>query len=96
MFKWLFGMRDWMSRCCFQGYLYKKSTKPLNKEWKKKYVALSDDGKIIYHPSLHVSIQTSVTSLVLSGHLITFDVDGNIDADINANCERTYIFFLSR
>ena len=39
----------------FQGYLYKKSTKPLNKEWKKKYVALSDDGKIIYHPSLHVS-----------------------------------------
>jgi len=36
-----------------QGYLYKKSTKPLNKDWKKKYVILSDDGKLIYHPSLH-------------------------------------------
>ena len=51
-----------MLHCCFQGYLYKKSTKPLNKEWKKKYVALSDDGKIIYHPSLHVSDRTSLTS----------------------------------
>ena len=50
-----------MSNCCLQGYLYKKSTKPLNKEWKKKYVALSDNGKIIYHPSLHVSVRTCVT-----------------------------------
>ena len=59
-------MSDWMLHCCFQGYLYKKSTKPLNKEWKKKYVALSDDGKIIYHPSLHVSTRTSVTSSILN------------------------------
>ncbi|XP_059140274.1 centaurin-gamma-1A-like isoform X2 [Physella acuta] len=35
-----------------QGYLYKKSH-GLNKEWKKKYVALSDDGKLVYHSSLH-------------------------------------------
>ncbi|XP_071152716.1 arf-GAP with GTPase, ANK repeat and PH domain-containing protein 1-like isoform X12 [Mytilus edulis] len=35
-----------------QGYLYKKSH-GLNKEWKKKYVTLSDDGKLSYHPSLH-------------------------------------------
>ncbi|XP_066138052.1 centaurin-gamma-1A isoform X1 [Euwallacea fornicatus] len=36
-----------------QGYLYKKSNKPLNKEWKKKYVTLCDDGRLTYHPSLH-------------------------------------------
>lgn len=38
-----------------QGYLYKRSSKGLNKEWKKKYVALCDDGRLTYHPSLHVS-----------------------------------------
>ena len=37
-----------------QGYLYKKSH-GLNKEWKKKYVTLLDDGRLTYHPSLHVS-----------------------------------------
>lgn len=36
-----------------QGYLYKKSSKSLNKEWKKKYVTLCDDGRLTYHPSLH-------------------------------------------
>lgn len=36
-----------------QGYLYKRSSKSLNKEWKKKYVTLCDDGKLTYHPSLH-------------------------------------------
>ena len=39
-----------------QGYLYKRSSKSLNKEWKKKYVTLCDDGRMTYHPSLHVSI----------------------------------------
>ncbi|XP_055904597.1 centaurin-gamma-1A isoform X2 [Eupeodes corollae] len=36
-----------------QGYLYKRSSKSLNKEWKKKYVTLCDDGRLTYHPSLH-------------------------------------------
>uniref|UniRef100_T1IUZ3 Gtpase-activating protein centaurin gamma n=1 Tax=Strigamia maritima TaxID=126957 RepID=T1IUZ3_STRMM len=36
-----------------QGYLYKRSMKALNKEWKKKYVTLCDDGRLTYHPSLH-------------------------------------------
>ncbi|XP_065217924.1 centaurin-gamma-1A isoform X1 [Planococcus citri] len=36
-----------------QGYLYKKSNKTLNKDWKKKYVTLCDDGRLTYHPSLH-------------------------------------------
>ncbi|XP_041460406.1 arf-GAP with GTPase, ANK repeat and PH domain-containing protein 1-like isoform X1 [Lytechinus variegatus] len=36
-----------------QGYLYKRSSKALNKEWKKKYVTLCDDGRLTYHPSLH-------------------------------------------
>lgn len=39
-----------------QGYLYKKSSKALNKEWKKKYVTLCDDGRLTYHPSLHVRV----------------------------------------
>lgn len=39
-----------------QGYLYKRSSKALNKDWKKKYVTLCDDGRLTYHPSLHVSI----------------------------------------
>lgn len=37
-----------------QGYLYKRSCKALNKEWKKKYVTLTSDGRLTYHPSLHV------------------------------------------
>ncbi|XP_064644118.1 arf-GAP with GTPase, ANK repeat and PH domain-containing protein 3-like isoform X7 [Lineus longissimus] len=36
-----------------QGYLYKRSTKLVNKEWKKKYVTLLDNGKLTYHPNLH-------------------------------------------
>ncbi|KAK4291220.1 hypothetical protein Pmani_035936 [Petrolisthes manimaculis] len=36
-----------------QGYLYKKSNKALNKDWKKKYVTLCDNGRLTYHPSLH-------------------------------------------
>lgn len=41
-----------------QGYLYKRSHKALNKDWKKKYVTLCDDGKLTYHSSLHVSCNT--------------------------------------
>lgn len=44
-----------------QGYLYKKSSKTLNKEWKKKYVTLCDDGRLTYHPSLHVRFNTLFT-----------------------------------
>ncbi|XP_076324543.1 centaurin-gamma-1A-like isoform X2 [Tachypleus tridentatus] len=36
-----------------QGYLYKHSSKTLNKEWKKKYVALTSGGRLTYHPSFH-------------------------------------------
>ncbi|XP_023172249.2 centaurin-gamma-1A isoform X2 [Drosophila hydei] len=36
-----------------QGLLYKRSSKSLNKEWKKKYVTLCDDGRLTYYPSLH-------------------------------------------
>lgn len=51
-----------------QGYLYKRSSKALNKEWKKKYVTLCDDGKLTYHPSLHVSsIMSLSVSLMLTG-----------------------------
>lgn len=36
--------------------LLKRSGKSLNKEWKKKYVTLCDNGVLTYHPSLHVSV----------------------------------------
>ncbi|KAJ6224532.1 hypothetical protein RDWZM_003077 [Blomia tropicalis] len=36
-----------------QGYLYKKSKKTLNKDWKKKYVTLTSDGYLTYHRTLH-------------------------------------------
>jgi len=41
---------------CIQGFLYKKSGKPLSKEWKKKYATLMDDGHLVYYPSYNVSI----------------------------------------
>ncbi|KAM9700115.1 LOW QUALITY PROTEIN: arf-GAP with GTPase, ANK repeat and PH domain-containing protein 1-like [Menidia menidia] len=37
--------------------LLKRSGKSLNKEWKKKYVTLCDDGLLTYHPSLHDYMQ---------------------------------------
>lgn len=42
---------------CPQGVLLKRSGKSLNKEWKKKYVTLCDNGVLTYHPSLHVSLR---------------------------------------
>lgn len=32
----------------------------MNKEWKKKYVTLCDNGLLTYHPSLHVSPEDGV------------------------------------
>ena len=45
-----------------QGYLYKRnSNKPLSKDWKtKKYVTLTDDARITYHPNMHVSVRPTV------------------------------------
>ncbi|XP_031759481.1 arf-GAP with GTPase, ANK repeat and PH domain-containing protein 3 isoform X2 [Xenopus tropicalis] len=40
-----------------QGVLLKRSGKSLNKEWKKKYVTLCDNGILNYHPSLHDYMQ---------------------------------------
>ncbi|KYO24646.1 hypothetical protein Y1Q_0020461 [Alligator mississippiensis] len=39
------------------GILLKRSGKSLNKEWKKKYVTLCDNGLLTYHPSLHDYMQ---------------------------------------
>uniref|UniRef100_A0A8C0PAG6 Arf-GAP with GTPase, ANK repeat and PH domain-containing protein 1 n=1 Tax=Canis lupus familiaris TaxID=9615 RepID=A0A8C0PAG6_CANLF len=41
----------------FTGMLLKRSGKSLNKEWKKKYVTLCDNGVLTYHPSLHDYMQ---------------------------------------
>ncbi|KFO32452.1 Arf-GAP with GTPase, ANK repeat and PH domain-containing protein 1 [Fukomys damarensis] len=42
---------------CMVGMLLKRSGKSLNKEWKKKYVTLCDNGVLTYHPSLHDYMQ---------------------------------------
>ncbi|XP_063699798.1 centaurin-gamma-1A isoform X2 [Culicoides brevitarsis] len=58
-----------------QGYLYKKSNKTLNKEWKKKYVTLCDDGRLTYHPSLH-DYMDDVHCKVISLQYVTVKVPG--------------------
>lgn len=58
-----------------QGYLYKRSSKSLNKEWKKKYVTLCDDGKLTYHPSLH-DYMDDVHSKEISLQYVTVKVPG--------------------
>lgn len=40
-----------------QGILYKRSSKALNKEWKKKYVCLHSDGRLTYHQNIRVSFE---------------------------------------
>lgn len=41
--------------CCFQqGILWKRSGSSLNKEWKKKFVTLSNNGALSYHSSSSV------------------------------------------
>uniref|UniRef100_A0A5K3FA33 Arf-GAP domain-containing protein n=3 Tax=Mesocestoides corti TaxID=53468 RepID=A0A5K3FA33_MESCO len=43
-----------------QGYLYKRTCKPLSKEWKtKKYVALTDDARLIYHSNIQDYVQNA-------------------------------------
>lgn len=51
--------------CLLQGILLKRSGKSLNKEWKKKYVTLCDNGVLTYHPSLHVSPPPTSTHRLL-------------------------------
>lgn len=67
-----------------QGYLYKKSSKALNKEWKKKYVTLCDDGRLTYHPSLHVSIMlfTEFIFICVTYNRKTTSVHCNKDRDL--------------
>jgi Arf-GAP with GTPase, ANK repeat and PH domain-containing protein 1/3/4/5/6/9/11 len=36
-----------------QGFLYKKTNSTINKDWKKKFVTLNDDGSLKYYPSMN-------------------------------------------
>lgn len=36
-----------------QGFLYKKTNSTINKDWKKKFVTLNDDGSLRYYPSMN-------------------------------------------
>ncbi|XP_065582918.1 centaurin-gamma-1A-like isoform X1 [Artemia franciscana] len=57
-----------------QGALYKRGT-GLNKDWKKKYVTLSDDGKLTYHPSINEYME-DVQGKVISLQFVTVKVPG--------------------
>lgn len=76
-----------------QGYLYKRSSKPLNKEWKKKYVTLCNDGRLTYHPSLH-DYMDDVHGKEISLQYVTVKVPGqkprgskSIITVAGANCQ---------
>ena len=45
----------WCHVYLIQGYLLKRSSSSINKEWKKKYVTLLQGGVLAYYPNLHVS-----------------------------------------
>ncbi|KAI1229795.1 hypothetical protein IHE44_0010798 [Lamprotornis superbus] len=42
-----------------QSFLLKRSGNSLNKEWKKKYVTLSSNGLLFYHPSINDYIHST-------------------------------------
>lgn len=58
-----------------QGVLLKRSGNSLNKEWKKKYVTLSNDGILTYHSSVNVSwrVSTVLRSMRLLKAWLMFD-----------------------
>uniref|UniRef100_A0AC34QHV4 Uncharacterized protein n=1 Tax=Panagrolaimus sp. JU765 TaxID=591449 RepID=A0AC34QHV4_9BILA len=50
-----------------QGILYKRSSKALNKEWKKKYVCLHSDGRLTYHQNIRDYMSKQVGKEVFLG-----------------------------
>ncbi|XP_026055997.1 arf-GAP with GTPase, ANK repeat and PH domain-containing protein 1-like isoform X4 [Carassius auratus] len=42
-----------------QGTLWKRSERSLNKEWKKKYVTLSNNGMLMYHSNMNEFLQNA-------------------------------------
>jgi len=40
-----------------QGFLYKKTSSGLGREWKERYVLLSETGNLIYYPNLNSYLQ---------------------------------------
>ncbi len=43
----------------FQGFLYKKTNSTINKDWKKKFVTLNEDGSLRYYPSMNDYMEDS-------------------------------------
>jgi Arf-GAP/GTPase/ANK repeat/PH domain-containing protein 2 len=42
-----------------QGFLYKKTNSTINKDWKKKFVTLNDDGSLRYYQSMNDYMEDS-------------------------------------
>ncbi|CAI5444038.1 unnamed protein product [Caenorhabditis angaria] len=60
-----------------QGLLYKKSTKSaLNREWKKKYVCLYNDGRLTYHQNLKDYMDKTVHGKEVFLGLATVKISG--------------------
>ncbi|CAH1710479.1 unnamed protein product [Chironomus riparius] len=71
-----------------QGYLYKRSSKALNKEWKKKYVTLCDDGRLTYHSSLH-DYMDNIHGKEISLQYVTVKIPGQKPKSIITNSALT-------
>ena len=71
-----------------QGYLYKRSSKTLNKEWKKKYVTLCDDGRLTYHSSLH-DYMDNIHGKEISLQYVTVKIPGQKPKSIITNSALT-------
>jgi hypothetical protein len=39
----------------YKGFLFKKTNSSINKDWKKKFVTLNEDGSLRYYPSMNVN-----------------------------------------
>lgn len=50
----VYGECSDLGPCFWQSILWKRSGSSLNKEWKKKYVTLSNNGTLSYHSSSSV------------------------------------------
>ncbi|TKR76436.1 hypothetical protein L596_017571 [Steinernema carpocapsae] len=69
-----------------QGQLYKRSSKTLNREWKKKYVCLYPDGKLVYHHNIKDYMEKPASGKEVHLVLATVKVSGR---PVPRNTQRT-------
>ncbi|CAJ0580619.1 unnamed protein product, partial [Mesorhabditis spiculigera] len=61
---------------CKQGHLYKRTKATLNREWKKKYVCIYSDGRLVYYPHFKDFMENKSTGKEVFLGLCTVRVAG--------------------